>query len=98
VTLRELGCNYLYRYGTLVVRSDRWPLPRKGHDEGRWRSCFAPGHALQVMCDYLLESKALLQQAATAEDETAGERELDFPKWLEAHREITSVLSRRSLD
>lgn len=50
------------------------------------------------MCDYLLESKAILQKAATAAEETADERALDFPRWLADHREITSVLSRRSLD
>jgi hypothetical protein len=50
------------------------------------------------MCDYLLESKTILQNAATAKEETDEERSLDFPRWLEEHREITSVLSRKSLD
>ncbi|KAG8898129.1 hypothetical protein FRB99_007645 [Tulasnella sp. 403] len=55
--LTDLGINYLFRYGTLIVLSN-----------------------------YLIE-----RRAAETEEE-------DFSEWLKAHREIKTLLGRRSLD
>lgn len=57
--LMDIGINYLYRYGTLIV-----------------------------FANYLIEMK-----------ETEGKsEEVTFPRWLKEHREITTLLGRRSLD
>ncbi|KAI0783947.1 inositol hexakisphosphate-domain-containing protein [Irpex lacteus] len=55
--LLNLGINYLYRYGTLIV-----------------------------FANYLIEMQEREEQAST------------FPDWLHEHREITTLLSRRTLD
>ncbi|KAJ3520625.1 hypothetical protein NM688_g9135 [Phlebia brevispora] len=55
--LLNLGINYLYRYGTLIV-----------------------------FANYLIEMRE------------QDEPEVSFPQWLQEHREITKLLSRRSLD
>ncbi|RXK36344.1 hypothetical protein M231_06381 [Tremella mesenterica] len=44
--------------------------------------------AMIVLANFLLEIK----------DQNVSLRESDFPKWLEQHREISSVLSRKTLD
>lgn len=56
--LLNLGINYLYRYGTLIV-----------------------------FANYLIEMR-----------ESKDDVQVSFPDWLHEHREITRLLSRRSLD
>lgn len=57
--LFDISCNYLYRYGALIV-----------------------------LANYLIERRGLRLEA----------KDLSFPQWLQEHREITNLLSRRSLE
>jgi len=57
--LFDIACNYLYRYGALIV-----------------------------LANYLIEKRKL----------QLGTQDQSFPAWLQEHREINTLLARRSLE